>query len=213
MAGYLMQPPTLGEVIVDIGQQVLHHRRRIRCEIIAPQRVRPDQDRGRVVIGRPPEHHPIKPEVQQRFCLRQRGHPAIEANHQLRKRPLHAEHQIIIQRRHFAVFLRRQTLQPRLARMDDEVRNPGLGDHLQKPGQRRARLLIIHPDPAFHRYRHISLADHRGHTFGHQRRPLHQHRAKAPRLHPVGRTAAVEVDLVKPVRCRSFDRRRQTGRV
>ena len=63
-------------------------------------------------------------------------------------------------------------------------------------GQHGFGVLVIHADPALDRHRHRAFGDHRGDAIGHQRRPLHQHRAKAARLHAVGRAADVQVDLV-----------------
>ena len=55
----------------------------------------------------------------------------------------------IVERRHVAVFLRRQTFEPGLARMDDQRFATGLAHGARHGGQRFARLLLVDADAAF----------------------------------------------------------------
>ena len=114
----------------------------------------------------------------------------------MRKLHLHPSHQIIIERRNFTVLLGAKALQPGLSGMDDDVIHPCSGHRVDEGGQHNFGVLLIHPDPALYRDRHVRRVLHRRHTFGHQRRPFHQHRAKTTRLHPVGRTSHVQIDLI-----------------
>ena len=128
------------------------------------------------MIGRAADHHPVKPLVQQALRLRKRGDTTIYANRQMRKLCLHPQNQIIVQGRDLAVFFRAQTLQPSLTGMDDEMAHARSRNLIQEAGQHGGRVLVIHPDPAFDRHRHIGLILHRLDAIGHQRRALHQHR-------------------------------------
>ena len=62
--------------------------------------------------------------------------------------------------------------------------------------QRFARLLLVDADAAFDRHRKLDRRGHRRDAFGDQRRLAHQAGAETAALHPVGRAAAIEVDLV-----------------
>ncbi len=57
-------------------------------------------------------------------------------------------------------------------------------------------VLVVDADAAFHRHRHAHRVTHRLHAVGNQRRLVHQAGTETPRLHPIGRTAHIEVDLV-----------------
>ena len=57
-------------------------------------------------------------------------------------------------------------------------------------------LAVVEPDPVLDRHRNRDRVAHRLDAVGDERRLRHQARAEAARLHALGRTAAVEVDLV-----------------
>ena len=85
--------------------------------------------------------------------------------------------------------------------MHDDHRRAGLHLAVDEPGERRVIVVLVHAQPAFHRDRDVHRGDHRRHALAHQFRLAHQAGAEAPGLHPVGRAAAIEVDLVvTPVR-------------
>ena len=110
--------------------------------------------------------------------------------------PVHA---LVVERRHLAVLLRRQALQPGLARVHDEylaTRGLHLLDERGEPG---VLVLVVDADAAFHRDRHAERRHrlaHRGDAVAHQRGLAHQAGAEAARLHAIRRAADVEVDLV-----------------
>ena len=62
--------------------------------------------------------------------------------------------------------------------------------------ERDLGVLLVDADPAFHRDRDRDRLLHRGDAFGDQLRRAHQAGAERARLHAVGRTADIEVDLV-----------------
>ena len=128
--------------------------------------------------------------------LPQAALPGEDDDLEIRMRALQPMHQRMVERRHVAVLLGREPLQPGLARMDDEGAHAGRlarRDHL---AQRDLRLLFVHADPAFERHRQVHHRIHRRHARGHQLRFLHQAGAEASRLHAVGRATDIEVDLV-----------------
>ncbi len=112
--------------------------------------------------------------------------------------PIHA---LIVERRNLAVFLRTQSLQPRLARVDDQHAQSGRDLHFDEALQIVVVILIVDADAAFHRHGDISsrISDRRAHrrdTIGDERRFAHQARAEASGLHAIRRTTDVEIDFV-----------------
>ena len=73
---------------------------------------------------------------------------------------------------------------------------PAACDRFDQREQRLARLLLVDADAAFDGDGNVGRRRHRRHAFGHQRRLAHQAGAEAAVLHPIGRAAAIEVDLV-----------------
>ncbi len=124
------------------------------------------------------------------------GDAAIDRDVQMRPLALQPAHQIVIQRRHVAVLLGRQPLQPGLARMDDEDLDPDGGAGVHRGEQADGRVLIVHPDAAFDARGQADGPLDRRHTVGHQLGLAHQTGAEPTRLHPVRRAADVQIDLV-----------------
>ena len=184
---------------VDIGQHLRHDiLGRGVCAGAVNAAIRLRQNIGRVVIGAAPDHHAIQTGVQKRLCLIQRGDAPVDRDMQIREQPLHPVHQLVVQGGNVAVFLGAEPLQPRLARVDCHPFTTRADDLRQKLGQHLGGVLVIHADPAFDGHVHIHRAAHRRDGFRHQRRLLHQHRAKTARLHAIRRAADVQVDLVIP---------------
>ena len=114
----------------------------------------------------------------------------------MRPLALQPTHQTIIQRRHVAVLLGRQTFQPGLARMDDEDLDPHGGAGVHRGEQADRGVLVVHSDAAFDGGGHgDGLADRR-HAVGDQFGLAHQTGAEPAGLNAVGRTADVQIDLV-----------------
>ena len=108
----------------------------------------------------------------------------------------------IVERRHLAVLLRRQPLQPRLARVHDERAAARAGDDVDEALQVGSESCSSMP------MRHLTVTGtlhaplHRGDAGGDELRLRHQAGAEATLLHAVRRAADIEVDLVVAERLR-----------
>ena len=122
----------------------------------------------RILIGGAAQHHAIEM-GQMRFGFLQSLDAAIEHDVQMRIFPLHPIDQIIIQRRHVAVFLGRKALQPGLARMHGETGDAGIGAGARSGAQRHLRVLVVHADAAFDGDGNANGLAHCRHAIGHQR--------------------------------------------
>ena len=80
--------------------------------------------------------------------------------------------------------------------MDEERIGAGRDGCVGEAVERRFRVLLVDADAALDRDRHRDGGLHRRDAVADQRRLAHQAGAEAPVLHPVGRAADVEVDLV-----------------
>ena len=157
------------------------------------------EDIGRLLIGRPPDHHAVHPRCQMFLGLGQRGDAAVDRQVKVGPLGLHPVDQRVVERRNIAVFLGAQTLQPRLSGVDREPAHTGVRDAVEEIGQHRFRVLIVHADPAFHRdLDRACRADHRRRAARDEVRVFHQHRAEGARLNPVRRAADIQVHLVIP---------------
>ena len=103
---------------------------------------------------------------------------------------------LVVERRDRPIVLGAQALEPGLARVNDERRGARRLHRFSKGEQGLARLLLVHSDAALDRDGNIDRRNHRRHAFGDQPRLAHEAGAEASALHPVGRTAAIEIDLV-----------------
>ena len=123
--------------------------------------------------------------------------PAVEHDRQARMRGLEPIDARVIERRNFAVLLRRQSFEPSLSRVNDERIDARLLDRAGKNLQRLFRVLLVDADAAFHRdgNRHGGL--HGRHGVADQSRLRHEAGAEAAVLHAVGRAAGIQIDLVK----------------
>ena len=79
--------------------------------------------------------------------------------------------------------------------------------------ERHFRILIVDADPALHRDRNAHRALHRRDAVGDQRRLRHQAGAETAVLHPVRRTADIEIDFVIAEILADFRRRREIARI
>ncbi|MNJ31077.1 hypothetical protein D3C77_256990 [compost metagenome] len=172
---------------------------------------------GRLVIGGAAQHDAVQlhaiGRVQMRLGLVQIADPAVDADGQMRPLALQTPHQGVVQRRHVAVLLGRQPLQPGLARMDDEVVDAHGGRGVDRGEQAFLRVLIVDADAAFDRGGHADRRLDRRHAVGHQLRLAHQAGAELARLHPIRRAAHVQVDLVIAIGLADPRRLGQLGRV
>ena len=141
------------------------------------------QQAGRMV-GRTSQHHAIDM-FEVLFRLIQRPDPAVDRDGQLRSLTLQPPDERIVERRHVAVLLGRQTLQVGLSRMHDEMTNARRCTQVHQPEQALLRVLVVDADAAFHGRRKLDRVADRGHALRHQLRLLHQAGAEPARLDPI----------------------------
>ena len=186
----------LAQFTLDIGDERERRgfRRRKRRRLAKEQRIDVQQP-PRLLIGGPAHHHAVHMR-ELRLRLLEAGDAAIEHDFEIRMRRLEPVHDGIIERRHLAIFARRQSFQPGLARVHDQRVGARRLDRLGERKQRLLGILLVDADAAFHRHRNFDRGFHGGDAIGDQRRLRHQAGAEAALLHPVGRTADIEIDLV-----------------
>jgi hypothetical protein len=108
---------------------------------------------------------------------------------------LDAVDEVVVQRRHVAILLRRQSFEPRLARMDGEYLHPGAGAEPDQRAQRLFRVLVVHADAAFDGDGNRNRCAHGRDAFGDKFRLAHQAGAEPAGLHAVRGTADIEIDF------------------
>ena len=147
------------------------------------------------MVRRAPQHHAID-FAELAIDRVPVGEPAVDDDRQRRKIALQPVDDVVAQRRHFAVLLRREPLQHRVARMDDEHAAAGRGNDADEIADEAVVVAVVESDAMLDRDRNRHCVTHRPDAFGDQRRLGHQAGAETAGLHPLGRAAAVEIDLV-----------------
>jgi hypothetical protein len=112
---------------------------------------------------------------------------------------LQAIDHLVAQRRHLAVFLGAEALEPGLAGVDGEAsaarrRHPG--DEVLQVG---VGIALVDADPGLDRHRQVRRRGHRRHRVRDQVGFRHQAGPEAGLLHPVAGAADVQVDLIVAV--------------
>ena len=180
-----MQTIAIFQTRFDIGEVCFHHFETVskKCGLTKDKRINLQQKVWRL-IGRTPKHDAIKC-IEMRQTLFDRRNAAIDRYRQMRKRHFQLMHKIIIKRRNVAVLFRREPLQPRLARMDNQRIDTGLRECFRHRPESFARLLIIHTDAAFDGDGNLHRCFHRRHAISHQLRFAHQTGPERTILHAV----------------------------
>ena len=102
----------------------MHNLHRIACLRLAKNRmIRQCQDIAGLMIGCPPDHHPIQSGFQKVLRLLKRGDSPIHREMQRRKQPLHLHHKVIIKGGNITIFLGAETIKPGFARVHRKPRN------------------------------------------------------------------------------------------
>ena len=127
----------------------------------------------------------------------ERGDAAVDDDLQRGPLRLQPVGPVVAQRRNLAVLLRRQALQPGVARMHDEHAAARCRDRVDEMQETIPIVVVVHAEPALHRHRHVAGRDHRRDAVRDERGFAHQAGAEAAGLHAVGRATAIEVDLVE----------------
>jgi len=99
------------------------------------------------------------------------------------------------QRRHLAILLGTESVEPRVAGMHDEDAAAGVMQRADKIANHCVRLVASEADPVLDRDRHRHGIAYRPHAVGDQHRLGHQACAEGAALHALARAAAVQVDL------------------
>ncbi len=128
--------------------------------------------------------------------LIERADAAIDDDLELGTPLLQAMDAGVIERRDVAVLLRAQALQPGFARVHDESAAAGPRDHVDEAVEILLFVLVVDADAALDGDRQPGACSHRRDAVADQLRLGHEAGAEPPRLHAVGRTADIEVDLV-----------------
>ena len=165
-----------------------------------------------LLIGRTPQHDAID-KVEMRFRLGETGDAAIDDDGHLRHRGFQPIYPVIVERRDVAILLRRQSVEPGLAGVDDQRVGAGRDDAARQLIQRSFRILIVDADPALHCDRNVHGKLHGMDAVSNQRRLSHQTGAKAAILHPVRRTADIEIDFVVAEILADLRTRREIARI
>jgi hypothetical protein len=191
-----IEPPPGRNVPRHIRNQPLQHlaareRRRIRIEkrgVDACQNIRR-------LIRRAPQHHTVDVLQMLSACF-QRLDAAIEHDGEFGPRGLEPVDARIIERRNLAVFLRREPVQPGLARVHDERRHARACHRFDEAREIRFAVLVVDADPALDCHRDRDARRHSRNACGDEIRLRHQARAEPALLHARRRTADVEIDFV-----------------
>ena len=114
------KPHALGEFALDIGHERAGRLlgRSERRGLAEQQRIGGQQPPGLLIGGA--AHHDAVDVGELLLRLLEARDAAIDDDLEIGMRALQPMHQRVVERRHVAVFLRRQSLQPGLARMHDE---------------------------------------------------------------------------------------------
>ena len=191
-----MQPRAAGKLALEIGDQRLgRFPRGGEAGGLAEQQWIDLQETPRLLIGGAPHHDAI--EVREMGPgLIEIDHAAIDHDGKTAMRRLEAVDAGVVERRDIPVLARREAGQPRLARMHDERPHPGLLHRIGQRFERLLRVLLVDADAAFDGDRNRDAAGHGGDAIADERGLGHEAGAEAALLHPIRRTADVEVDLV-----------------
>ena len=150
--------------------------------------------------GGAPEHHTV--EIPQRaLAHRCRCQPAVQDNQRIGKIHLQARRIVIAKRRHIAIILRRQPLEHRVSCVDDEDATTRVVDGADEIAHESVTRVVIQPESMFNRDRDVHRVPHGFDTIRDQARVGHQTSSEGPLLHPLGRTPAIQVDLIVAPAC------------
>ena len=123
--------------------------------------------------------------------------PPLMAMARSGKRAFMPEHERVVERRDLAVLLRAQALRARpCGHGRRSARTPAAAHRREEGRQHDLRILLVDADAALDRHRHGRPRPSSPRRSRRPARAPHQAGAEAARLHPVGRAADVEVDLV-----------------
>src|SRR5436190_18500003 len=148
------------------------------------------REQPRVVIGRAAEHDAVDL-APLAFNLRTGGDAAVDDDLELREFALQPIDVVVLERRYLAVLLRRQSLEDRIARVDDEGAAAGFSDRADEIAHEVVFLDLVDADAMLDRHRDCHFRSYAGHTRRDQLRLRHQAGAESAALHALARAADV----------------------
>src|ERR1019366_9703793 len=101
--------------------------------------------------------------------------------------------ELVIERRHVAVLLRRQAFQPGFSRMHDERAATSSDDAFSQKPKRCLRVLFVDPRAALDRHGNPHPRLHRGDAIADKFWLTHETSAKGAAFHTLGRAADIEI--------------------
>ena len=111
-----------------------------------------------VLIGGAAQHHAVDVRQDAPAASSSEPMPPLMHDLELGVRRLQPVDAVVVERRHLAVLLRRQPLQPGLARMHDEGAAAGAGHRVDEALEVRLAVLVVDADAALDRDRHAPRA-------------------------------------------------------
>ena len=195
MPGEVMQALAARKSTRDHRHEGFDRRERVGDRRLLAEQHRIDFDQElRNLIGGPPQHDAVDMR-KMRLRRLEIGDAAVEDDRPVGMGALQRMDQRIVERRDGPVVFGAQSVEPRLARMDDDAAAPAASP-LRRSAESLLGLLLVDADPAFDGDRNADRGGHRGDAVGHKLGLAHETRAEAAALHPVGRAAAIEIDFV-----------------
>ena len=191
-----MQPRAKAKLAFDIrhhGLKCVLHRGERGC--LAEQFGIDVEQTPRLLIGGAAQHDAIDmSKVRPRLC--KTADATVDDDGHVRHRRLQPIDPVVVERRDVAIFLRRQSVEPGLAGVNDQRIRAGRDHSLRQRIEGGFGILIVDTDPAFDGDRDGHGLLHRRDASGDQRRLSHQAGAETALFHPVRRTTDIEVDFV-----------------
>lgn len=151
----------------------------------------------RVLVRFTADHHSVQV-LKLLLHLVERLDAAVDADVQVRHFGLEAMDKIVVQRRDLAVLLGAESLEPRLARMDDEHLATCVADSLYKISEEFPAVELVDPDAALDGHGDAHRILHGLETVDDDVLVLHEACAEVPVLYAVRRASAVQVHFLEP---------------
>ncbi len=124
--------------------------------------------------------------------------PPLSTTGRVGRLALQAVHVVVLERRNFAVFLRRQSAEHGGAGMDDERIHPRALHRVDEGAEKLIVVALVDADAALDGDRQPRRIAHAPHALGDQLGVQHQAGAERAALDPIAGAAHVQIDSAKP---------------
>ncbi|CAM2145558.1 protein of unknown function [Pararobbsia alpina] len=149
----------------------------------------------RVVIRLAAQHHAVDV-LEMFFRFVERLDPAVDRDFERREIALELIRKLVLERRDLAILFRAQALEDGVARMHDKDIAARVGNRADKVAHKAVFADVVDPDAMLDRDRNRHNVTHRLDAVRNQFWLRHQASAKRAALNALGRTTAIEIDLV-----------------